>query len=79
MDKDYVKVTHANEDDYETFRKSIDSYDNPTYDWQGRVESSSNYDGSVETLLERDSIKDFGRLGEDVKLTGGDLEIGTED
>ena len=71
MDKDYVKVTHANEDNYEAFRKSIDAFHNPTYDWQGSVESSSNYDESVETLLEQDSIKDFERLGEDVKLIGG--------
>ena len=79
MDKDYVKITHANEDDYNTFRRSIDAYENPTYDWQRRVESSSNRDGGADTILERSGIRDFERLGEDVKLTGGFLKIGTDD
>ena len=79
MNKDYIEVTHTSEQDYNEFRQSIDAYDNPTYEWSGRVESRTNSDGTITTTLEREAIRDYTTLGENIKLTGGSLEIGTDD
>lgn len=77
MNKDYIEVTHTSEEDYNEFRKSIDAYDNPTYG-SGRVDTRTNYDGTITTTLERESIRDYATLHENIKLTGGTLEIGTD-
>ena len=75
MERDEVKLVFDKEADRDKVAEQYGSYGNGVCNDYARIDKYDNsYENKFEIVLKRDEIKDFGRIGEDAKLYGADVQ-----
>ena len=75
MERDEVKLVFDKEADRDKVAEQYESWGNGVCDDYAKIEKYDNsYENKFEIVLKRDEIKDFGRIGEDAKLYGADVQ-----
>ena len=80
MNRDEVKLVFANEADRDKVADQYGSYDNGVCSNYANIEKTNdNYESKYEITIQRSEIKDFGRIGEDAKLYGAEVQTSIDD
>ena len=73
MSKDTIRISFNSAEDRDNFAKGYDSPWNENYNGRS-VNTRDNYD-TYEATIERSGVADFTRLGQDVQMTGGKIDM----
>lgn len=80
MNRDEVKLVFDNKDDRDKVADQYGSYGNEVYGNNAYIEKEDDtYADKYSITLQRGDIEDWGRVGQDAKLYGADIQTSVDD
>lgn len=80
MNRDEVKLIFDNEADRDKVADQYGTYDNGVCRNYANIEKTDDsYEKKYEITIPRSEIKDFGRIGEDAKLYGAEVQTSIDE
>lgn len=80
MNRDEVKLVFDNEADRDKVADQYGTYGNGVCSNYANIEKNDDsYESKYEIIIQRSEIEDFGRIGEDAKLYGAEVQTSIDD
>ena len=80
MNRNEVKLVFDNEEDRDKVAEQYSTYGNGICSDNANIEKTDDsYESKYEITIQRSEIKDFGRIGEDAKLYGAEMQTSIND
>lgn len=80
MNRNEVKLVFDNEEDRDKVAEQYSTYGNGICSDNANIEKTDDsYESKYEITIQRNEIEDFGRIGEDAKLYGADVQTSIDD
>ena len=80
MNRNEVKMVFDNAEDRDKVAEQYSTYGNGICSDNANIEKTDDsYESKYEITIQRSEIEDFGRIGEDAKLYGADVQTSIDD